>query len=76
MAPVEQTTAPLITLKIILKYLCRNTWVKYLGEGNEGQWGHSSEHDGRDQHDQRNYNIIAEEGDGSQPATEKDKHDY
>lgn len=45
----------------------------YLGEGNEGQWGHSSKHDSRYQHDQRNENIIAEEGDGSQPTTEKDR---
>lgn len=39
------------------------------GEGNEGQRGHGSEHDSRDQHDQCNQNIIAEEGDGRQPTT-------
>lgn len=44
----------------------------YPGEGNEGQRGHCSEHDGGDQHDQGNQNIIAEERDGSQPPTEKD----
>ncbi len=48
----------------------------YLGKGNKGQWGHCSEHDGRDQHDQCNENIIAEEGDGSQPPAERDTDDH
>lgn len=39
------------------------------GECNEGQTGHGSEHDCRDQHDQCDQNIIAEEGDSSQPTT-------
>lgn len=45
----------------------------YLSECNEGQRGHSSEHDCRDQHDYSNQNIVAEEGDGSQPTTERHK---
>ena len=45
----------------------------YPGEGNEGQWGDCSEHDGGDQHDQSNQNIIGEEGDGSQPTAEKER---
>lgn len=56
-------------------YFCRNAFIdmrhSYPGEGNEGQWGHSSEHDGWDQHDQGNQNIIAEVGDCCQPTTEK-----
>lgn len=46
-------------------------WVShsYPGESNEGQRRHGSEHDSRNQHDQCNQNIIAEEGDGSEPAT-------
>lgn len=44
----------------------------YFGKGNEGQRGHCSEHDSRDQHDQCNQYIIAEEGNGGQPSAEKD----
>lgn len=40
----------------------------HLGEGDKGQRCHSSEHEGGNQHDQRNQNVVAEEGDGSQPA--------
>lgn len=50
----------------------RKKFNSYPGEGNEGQRGHCSEHDGGDQHDQGNENIIAEERDGRQPPTEKD----
>lgn len=48
----------------------------YLGECDEGQRGHSSEHDSRDQHDQSNQNIIAEVRDGRQPTAGKDKDDW
>ena len=48
----------------------------YPGEGNEGQGGYSSEHDCRDQHDQCDQYVVAEEGDSSQPTTEKDRKDH
>lgn len=47
--------------------------VTYPGEGNEGECGHGSKHDGGDQHDQSYQNVVAEEGDGCQPTTEKSR---
>lgn len=42
--------------------------VFHLGEGDEGEHGHSCEHDGGDQHDHGRSHVGAEEGDGGQPA--------
>lgn len=43
--------------------------MMYLGEGNEGEYSHSSKHDGGYQHDHSRANISAEECDCSQPPT-------
>jgi len=50
------------------------TIKKYLGEGNEGENSHDSEHYGGDQHNDGRANISAEKSDGGQPATEIEKH--
>lgn len=55
---------------INMKYSRSNTYklCDHLGEGDEGQHGHGSEHDGGDHHHHGWADVGAEEGDGGQPA--------
>ncbi len=48
----------------------KETLIVYLRESNEGEYSHSGKHDGWYQHDHSWANVGAEEGDGSQPATD------